>query len=382
MELANFIKTLFSVEDLSHVRLVTTRQKWQKHWKHCYCSTLHPEAAPAYKIVTDTVVTTRLTAANNFSFENIQQQPKNAFGGLPVDFSCVSPRIIFLNYVENKSTNGYTVEPNYVHPTMMEQMEQRKKVLKAMNKQQVTMEVRPYQNCDIREFVLGETSECLYLQKTFVKSFMLLNEKNLWNGIIPLPNNVAQAVGLPNPVPIFSPDKLEIAEPVEFYDLVPGDHVFSWVLKVDQEFLKTKGIFCKHVRVTPKDENETYILYFVVPHHHVQRLHNSCMKDFIQGKIDRRPLSSVGVIVNTNPQGGNSNNEDNINPQDGNINVKPESLSISAKIVYCCHPINIRDDLIIPALDPEFPSYYETTVMKQFEHTYGNNESENTKEKK
>lgn len=336
-----WIFDLYGVKDLEHLRPVNTRKPWKKGvWKHVY----HPEGVPAYQLVKDVTINVKLNSSNNFCVPESNNYGKN------LDFTCVSPRVVLLKYVRSNTTESFTVQPTFVHPTMREAMERRTKLLKAMNKVQTSMEIKPFQNCDVSVYIQGEVEECMYLKKPFVKSFMLMNEKRLWNGIVRIPDRVAEAVELPKLCPIFTPEGLEVADPVEWYDLVPGDHVFSWVLRVDQNFLASKGIFCRRLRVAPVND-DAYDLFFIVPHHHVVKVFNNCMANFVHEKIDRRHLGQVGVEM--------------YNEQRQRCN--PENVQISATVIFAAHPANIPDHVVIPALDPDFPSYYDTKEYQLFE---------------
>ncbi len=340
MKLGDWIKDRYGVTDLSHLRLVHTPGQWKKGWRHLY----EREGRVGYKIVKDTTIHAKLNSSNNFCI------PQGNYGK-NLDFTCASPRIVQLKYVKNETPQSFIVRPTFIHPTMRELMERRAKVLKAMNKVEASMEIKPFQNCDVQVYIQGEVDECLFLQKPFVRTFLLMNEQRLWNGIVQLPEEVRAAEDIPNVVGVFTPEGLEAAEKVECFYLVPGDHVFSWLLCVDEDYLKTKGIWCKKIRIKPVDENDAYNLFFIIPKHHLRIVFHKCMEEFINGKIDRRDLRHVGVEMYN----------------DHNQRCNPEGVQISATIVFSAHPENCPDNLVIPALDPEFPSYYTTQEWQLYE---------------
>jgi len=247
----------------------------------------------------------------------------------------VSVRTIMIRYTKNLSPDDKTVYVKRIfsHPAAQEEDEESDRIMKAMGGiPGCVLAITPKDDSSKSVFVMKESPHCLYLQAPFVKTCMLLDETtNLMNGIIQLPPQICGE--LPKQAVIFDDRGESVSFEVDYYVLVPYNHVLAWCLCVSDHWRRKRGIFAIEMDVTPRN-GESFILYFAVANQSFERIKQACITNFIRGKIDKRPLNTVGLEV----VGG--------------------AAEISTTFTYLEYPRGGWDSTqVIPTLDPHFVPY-------------------------
>jgi len=222
----------------------------------------------------------------------------------------------------------------------------------------------PEEGTEIQETALSEQRYgfCNY---PFCATMTLVDESNLMNGIVEIPNDVCAQYGLsvwrgpPMPseawllearqnsgvsteelVQQFQQQWMEKArqdkrEPIKTYFAIPYDHVLSWGFQ-DPEYSAHHGIYSLPLMTPPPN---SYVLYWMLPDVAFRALHQTFCDNFLNS-VDLRPLSSVGWE-------GRFQNE---TPQN-------QPVVLSSWITYTAPPIlsPAQKAALYPALHPEFP---------------------------
>ena len=248
------------------------------------------------------------------------------------DNTLVSARTILIRYTKNpnKSQPVY-VKRAFSHPAAREEDEESDRMIVAMDGiARAVLIIPPNDDSAKSVFVMKEAPNCMYLQAPFVRTCMLIDaERNLMNGIIELPPNCPE---LPSEAVIFDEQKQSVSFPVDHYYLVPDRHILSWCLYVSDHWRRMRGIFALEMDVTPKDGKKSFILYFAVADKCFERIKAACIKNFLQDKVDRRPLSSIGLETTGYAE-------------------------VSATFSYMVYPTNVDVAKIAPVLDTHFVPY-------------------------
>lgn len=171
-----------------------------------------------------------------------------------------------------------------------------------------------------------------YQNKQFMKTFMLVDESNLMNGIITIPYEVCVAARLPvwtNQAP--TPDErmitkimdsLKITDPAQkeaqrtdfvkkyqddfmeshkhakkstYFYAVPKDHVMAWPYS-SEAYLAQFDFKVEQFRFVDADTKETKLLYYLVPSVPFEESREFFKKTLL-GKVDRKPLKDLGFEV-------------------------------------------------------------------------------------
>jgi hypothetical protein len=299
-------------------------------------SMLGPDAVPGWKESREVTITVDLLSNGKVPPpKNLQDYaPKNT--NYPIDYSNVSVRTILIRYASNDSDALAQFKTGFDHISGREFMEMQYKLIEAGGGiPRCCLELKPHTKGPQKIFALNETEDCMYLHSYFVKTFLLITPKNLENGILPIHPDLCAAAGLPKSVSVFNTEREEVSFDVDFYVLIPAkDHILSWCLNVSDHWRKLKGIFALEIRVKPKDMTKNpFVLYYVVPNRIYEELKKGCIERFMRDKVDRRPLSSVG------------------------LDTLPPGTQVKASINYVCHREGVNLDKIIPTLDENFPPY-------------------------
>jgi hypothetical protein len=209
----------------------------------------------------------------------------------------VSARVIMIRYTKNPSD----AEPVYVkrtfsHPACAEEDAEADRMLEAMGGfARAVLTIPPKDDSAKSVFIMKETPNCLYLQPAFVRTCMLIDaERNLMHGIIAVPPDVWQGE-LPDEAVVFDDNQQSVSFKVERYALVPWDHILAWCLKVSDHWRRMRGIFALEMDVTRKDEKDSFVKYFAVADQSFERLKASCIANFLNNKVDKRPLNTLGI---------------------------------------------------------------------------------------
>ncbi len=183
-------------------------------------------------------------------------------------------------------------------------------------------------------FLIRENPNCLYLHDTFIRTCMHIDPSNLLNGTIPVPPEVCAAAGLPKSGILFDGSGTSVDVPADYYVLVPGKHLLAWQLDIGEHWRRLKGFHAFEILGKSKSDKYAEIVYFVVSNQTFDRLRDQCIENFLTNKVDRRPLSSVGIRL-----------------------IGEGTVTIS--MTYVCYP-HMSPDMkcqMAPFLDKKFPLY-------------------------
>jgi hypothetical protein len=182
---------------------------------------------------------------------------------------------------------------------------------------------------DINELPMRENEFGLQNEQ-YTKTMMLVNESNLMNGIIQIPEEVCRASRLPvwtgeAPAPdermlnkLMASMKIDPAteqgqqekqalvnkfkrdfeesfrdyERSTFYYAVPKRHVLAWGFS-SEAYTDMHDVRVEKFRFVHADTRKVKLLYYLVPNMPFERFVEYFKRD-LMGKTDRRPLSSVG----------------------------------------------------------------------------------------
>lgn len=246
----------------------------------------------------------------------------------------VSCRGILIRNVTNPTDSTISVFRPFTHPAGKKDDETRDKIIAAMGgKPGVVMEIKPHQDGAVSVGVMKESPEYMYLHSSFVKTFMLITEQNIHNGCIPVPPEVCAAQDLPKVATLFDAQGASFNLEVEYYVLVPYNHVLAWCLRIPEMWRRKKGLFALEMTVAPVSGAPPYILYYVVANQTFDLLKQRCLEGFVKDKHDCRPLNSLGFQVDGGP------------------------VSITASFTVVEYPVGVDPKTIAPVLHPDFIPY-------------------------
>jgi hypothetical protein len=228
----------------------------------------------------------------------------------------------------------------YIHPLGKEDLERQEEVAKSFGGiPNAVMRIRPGKNSADNIPLLCESKGEVWLNTGYLKTHFLVTPKNIWNGIIKLSPELCAESNLPKNYEYFDERGEIVKEDADFYYLVPYDHLLSWPLRIPADLRKAMGLFAFEIRAEISQE-DVYILYYVVPDKILHKIHDSCAKQYIQDKIDVRPLSSVGVCVRP----------------EGTPTIWP---TIDFMCTFICCPQGLDRDALFPDIDKSFIEYGE-----------------------
>lgn len=222
----------------------------------------------------------------------------------------------------------------------------------------------------------------------YAKTFMYVNEKNLWNGIVEIPAEVCIQSGLPvwqgapqapedlvvkqlQSLKIQDPNSpqgqaaqkeiheqyaeqfseqfnQENSKPITHYYFLPADHVLAWGY-VSDEYRMEHGHCVYRFSYRIDANSDAVLLYFIVPNPLMDHLVQEASEVWLQKVVDKRPLDSVGMefIPTTTPAYSN--------PTQQSIS-KNGTLKLRTYYSYVCGP-KIQQ-ATMDALAPRLPEYF------------------------
>lgn len=196
----------------------------------------------------------------------------------------------------------------------------------------MTVTTTPKEGTDIEVSPIRSTDKFGCVNEFFTASLALINDVNLMNGIVQIPREVCEQVGLPvfKGVPEPSNGWLEMQlkqlklenrdeeyaakerlrqqfkekfmedhadkKPINTHYLIPINHLLAWPL-ADDTFAERMGIKREIVQIRPpnaKPEDPPIVLYFIVADVQFDTLVHFLKKNWFN-KVDKRPLDSMGV---------------------------------------------------------------------------------------
>lgn len=258
--------------------------------------------------------------------------PRKPYNRLPYNFNDVSVRTLLVRYVTNPTPDTIRICKIFEPISGQAQADEYDKALEAIGAPKgCAMEIPPNKEGQFNVFLIKENPNCIYLNDAFLRTFMHIDQSNLMNGIINIPPDVCGACNLPKEAIVFNDKGETEAMVVDYYVLVPKNHVLAWQLNIQNHWRLKKGWFSLDL-VLNRD-----ILYFIVANKTFDILRNACIQNWMTDKIDRRPLNQVGIKV----LGGK-----------GNVKV-----NVSTTFICFPHITPEMRKLMIPTLHPDFPRY-------------------------
>lgn len=265
-----------------------------------------------------------------------QRQPRNPFKGLPYNLDDVSVQTAFIRYVKNP--NGLPLQVYKAREPVFaeEEAQEARRVQIAMGGVPgLALTAPPGYDGPTNCFLIKENPSCIFLNSLFIKTFMHLDAQNLMNGIIPIPPALCAECNLPQKGEIFV-NKEAVEIDVDYYVLVPHDHVLAWCLQIGDHWRRARGLWALEMRV--KSFGAVRILYYIVGNRTFDFIRESCLRSFMNGRtIDRQRLSDVGVVCNL------------------------PSASLTMTLTYVCFP-HMTPEMraaLVPKLPKDFPPYTE-----------------------
>jgi hypothetical protein len=262
--------------------------------------------------------------------------PKKPFQGLPYNLDDISITTLAVRHVKNHSSaNRLQICRTFDAISNQKETEEVNRLMTAMGAPQgCAIDVGPGYDGSQGTFLIKENPQCLYVQDPFIRTCMHVNPSNLMNGIIVVPPAICAAAGLPKSGILFDGSGTSVDVPADYYYLVPGKHLLAWQLDIGEHWRRLKGFHA--IEITGKSEGAKYaeIVYFIVSNETFDRLRAQCIENFLTNKVDRRPLSSVGIRL-----------------------VGEGTVTLS--MTYICYP-HMSPEMkaqMMPFLSPKFPLY-------------------------
>ncbi len=225
---------------------------------------------------------------------NLKYQPRSPYKGLIYNLDDVSVRTLYIRYV--KAETDLKVCKIYNPISDQASFLEVKKIFAALGSQDIpSLQAKAGTEGPQNTYLVSESTECMYLQDAFVRTCMQIDKTNIMNGIIRIPDQVADAARLPKVGIVFDQMRQSYEQPVEYYVLVPRKHILAWCLNIGDHLRKFKGWHAFDIALKDQDTRYSKILYFVVGNRTFEGLRDQCIRNFLTDKIDRRPLGSVGI---------------------------------------------------------------------------------------
>jgi hypothetical protein len=318
----NFLKKTFNVTDLRHIN---PRKQWNA-----------PATLDVLKEVTRKYT---LTYEGQYLIQAPLEKDTN--------LERVSVRFETLRYVKNPTRETFFIGRNYVHVAAITEHEELERIKQEHGYPPNTLHIaRP--NEDKAAFVkfIEENKAVLYLNKEFLLTFMLINERNMMNGVIRIPNEVMEAEGIGPGYATFDQNNMAVAHMADYFVLIDAKSVLGWCLDIPLETQKLFGLFSYQITIDDK-----YILFYIVPNQVLDRIKADLVASYLTDKIDLRPLRSVGAAVRP----ANSEYRDPVGPE------------LTVSVTYICSREMTQDqvDRLYPALDEGFIRYPEVLRRKE-----------------
>jgi hypothetical protein len=284
-------------------------------------------------------------------------QPKQKYHDMLVDLNCVSIQYISLKYIKNESkTDTFFLRHNFVPISGKDHFEKKCKAAEAAGRiSNVCFTIAPSLDNVMKEVVMEPNTGRMEMQDYCIKTFMMIQDQNqLMNGITKIEPELCAKAQLPNVGQIYDEDGNSQSFPIDYYLLVPYDHILSWPLrcsdlwrKKDDPSLKKDGLFAINIEVTPKNSNKPYVPFYLVANQSFDKIMNGFGKEFI-GTIDKRPLSDLQFEV-LDKRG---------------VHVQDAPVKLRIGVTFIAYPKDKPYPPFKPALDPKFCEYERLLQQK------------------
>lgn len=310
--LIQFILNIFQVDDIIKV--------------NPFAGFTIPTYEPAREITTNVEL-----AGNGTLLINGEFKPRKPFNNLPYNMDDVSVRTLYIRYISNPNPQTAYICKIFDPISGLKEAADVNKMLAAMGGPPgLAVEIPANREGRFNTFLIKENPQCIYLNDAFIKTFMHIDLTNIMNGIINVPPSVCAAAGLPK-VGIVESGSIDI----DYYVLVPKNHVLAWCLNIGEHWRIKKGWYALELTVKTGN-NVADILYFIVANKTFDLLKQGCLENFMNNKIDRRPLKSIGIKTTQN-------------------------IKVDISVSFVCYPFVTPEmkSKMIPILSEDFPKYSE-----------------------
>lgn len=259
-------------------------------------------------------------------------KPRKPFNNLEYNMNDVSVRTLYIRYISNPNPQTAQICKIFEPISGLKEAAEVNKMIAAMGGPPgLAVEIPANREGRFNTFLIKENPECIYLNDAFIKTFMHIDQTNIMNGIINVPPQICAAAGLPKTGTVSESEPFDI----DYYVLVPKNHVLAWCLNIGEHWRMKKGWFAFELTVkTGKDVAD--ILYFIVANKTFDILKQGCFENWMNNKIDRRPIREVGIKTNQN-------------------------IKVDVSISFVCYPF-VTPELkskMKPVLPEDFPKYSE-----------------------
>lgn len=269
-------------------------------------------------------------------------EPRKPHKNQKYNLEDVAPHAMIIKHVKNESNNYLNVKKLY-KPIFVTEEDYTEGIIEAMGGVIGCLNITPKFDGYKRVPIILEEGDSLYLKPSFIKTFMHINEQNIMNGIIPIHPELCGLAKLPKKAQVFNKERQSIEFDVDYYVLVPYFHILAWSLRVDEQWRKYKGLFALEFTLADKGSKTYSILYYIVANQTFDKLKSDCFKNFMDKKIDRMPLSKVGLEI---------------------VGDGKAKLSVAVSFVSFPPISDEEKSNFIPTLDNLFPPYMDTLRLE------------------
>lgn len=283
-----------------------------------------------------------------------------------LDLSCVSVRSMVIRRIETKGKIQVKriYYPRFAAARCLEQ----DRLAEEMGIQtRVIMETPPTgANYALNQTVIEEMpgSSRLHLNEAVIKTFMYMTPEILMRGVHKLSPETCARARLPKQGTLFDTEReCSYVIDVDYYVLVPADHVLGWRLQCLDYYRRSQGLYALDYGIQPKNGGDPYRLCFLVANATFDRIFKETMETYV-GNIDRRPLSEVGLEIVAE----NSSDEP----------------KVDVSLTFIAYPRlgdGVSPPLLLPTLAPNYPPYAEI-LQRELDKAQWEKEDQEERKKK
>jgi hypothetical protein len=279
-----------------------------------------------------------------------------------LDLSCVSVRSMVIRQMQTKGKIQVKriYYPRFAAARCLEQ----DRLAEEMGVQtRVIIETPPNgANYALNQTVIEEIpgSSRLHLNEATIKTFMFMTEEILMRGVHKLSPETCARASLPKQGTLFDPEReCSYVIDVDYYMLVPADHVLGWKLQCLDYYRRSQGLYALDYGIQPKNGDSPYRLCFLVANATFDRLVKETLETYV-GNIDKRPLSEVGLE-----------------------SVGEHDVVLNVSLTFVAYPRlgDAKPPLLLPTLAPNYPPYAEI-LQRELDKAQWEKQDEEERKKK
>lgn len=302
-----------------------------------------PNAVPAWALARD-VSCTATVDANSGIMKFDRTQPRNKYNDIDIDLNRVIMRSVTLKYAKNTTKDKVVVRLAHTPIHYKEGQDQLDQIAKTVSKDIPIgfAAIDAGANEPRQDIAMCEIPEIMPTQKAFIHTMTLINESNIWNGIIHIPPEVCKAAGLDMrpTVKQYTGEKTKFQ--FESYYAVPPDHILSWPYHLTHHQRLRYGVHAIDFVILGTDRR----MFYLVGDECFNMIFNDCWKNWNpESTVEVRPLNEFNVTFHKVTQKSG--------PNEGNV-------ELTLNVTYTGFPQNIPQDVLnslAPVLDNNFPPF-------------------------